>query len=127
LGTSIPGFSEVKRKRLTYRSSCGEDLVVYLFYGADLTNKERDFLEKYKNAIQGAITKKFNDAGVENVEFREGSSLTQKQIKEIKSKHQTGVALLEFDNLKGGGQHIMPHLGFSDTSNNAGLCFWKPN
>jgi hypothetical protein len=56
--------------------------------------------------IQAAITAKFNKAGVEKVVFRDGTRLTDAQIKEIQKNAPTGVASLNFVNEKFAGEII---------------------
>lgn len=59
--------------------------------------------------IQANIAEKFKKAGVDKVEFRDGSKLSQKQIDKIlangSSTNTTGIGLLNFANQKFGGQN----------------------
>ena len=79
-----------------------------MFYGSDLTDEQKKYLQSNMKQIQANITEKFKKAGVDNVEFRDGSKLTQKQIGRIlengRSNTTTGIGLLNFANQKFGGQ-----------------------
>jgi hypothetical protein len=56
--------------------------------------------------IQAAIAAKFNKAGVEKVVFRDGTKLTDAQVKEIQKNAPPGVATLNFVNEKFAGNSI---------------------
>jgi RHS repeat-associated protein len=89
-------YAYVRNNPLRYIDPNGEDLVVYKFYGGDLTDEQKRYLQANMKQIQAAVTDKFKKAGVEKVEFRDGSKLTAKQITEIESKTPTGVVKLNF-------------------------------
>jgi RHS repeat-associated protein len=89
-------YAYVRNNPLRYIDPKGEDLEVYYFYGKDLTADQRKYLQANMKQIQAAISEKFKKAGVRNVEFREGTKLTSKQIADIESKTPTGVVKLNF-------------------------------
>jgi RHS repeat-associated protein len=98
-------YSYVRNNPLRYVDPNGEDLIIYTFYDKDLTEAQRKYLQANMATIQATIKGKFTKAGVNNVEFRDGSKLSQKQIAAIKadgtSKHldqATGIGMLTFAN-----------------------------
>jgi RHS repeat-associated protein len=95
-------YAYVRNNPLRYVDPNGEDLVVYFFYGQDLTDEQKKYLQANMKQIQAAITDKFKKAGVDKVDFRDGSNLTQKQIDKIlqngRTTDTTGIGLLNFVN-----------------------------
>jgi RHS repeat-associated protein len=99
-------YAYVRNNPLRYIDPNGEDLVVYTFYGSDLTEKQKKYLQANMEQIQAAIREKFKKAGVDKVEFRDGTKLTAKQIREIESNTPAGVAKLNFVSEKFRGTSI---------------------
>jgi RHS repeat-associated protein len=99
-------YAYVRNNPMRYIDPNGEDLEIYYYYGKDLTDEQRKYLQANMKQIQAAITAKFNKAGVEKVVFRDGTGLTDAQIKEIQKNAPTGVATLNFVNEKFAGESI---------------------
>jgi RHS repeat-associated protein len=89
-------YAYVRNNPLSYIDPNGEDLVIYTYYGEDLTDEQRKYLQANMKQIQAAITAKLNKAGVGKVTFRDGAALTAKQVSEIESSRPTGVGKLNF-------------------------------
>jgi RHS repeat-associated protein len=105
----------VRNNLLRFIDPHGEDLVIYTFYGSDLTEEQKRYLRDNISKIQAAISEKFKKAGVEKVEFRDASSLTQEQIREIQKNTPAGIALLGFVNRSVDGKSLGAALGGTDT------------
>lgn len=99
-------YAYVRNNPMRYIDPNGEDLVIYYYYGSDLTDEQRKYLQANMMQIQAAITAKFNKAGVEKVVFRAGTTLTDAQVREMQKNKPTGVATLNFVNEKIGGQSV---------------------
>ncbi|MGH9510388.1 MAG: RHS repeat-associated core domain-containing protein, partial [Terriglobales bacterium] len=91
-------YAYVRNNPLRFIDPDGEDLIIYEHYGSDLTDEQRRKLERLRQQIRAAIAKKFKDAGVKRVEFRDASTLSKKQIQEIIEKRPAGVAFLNIVN-----------------------------
>ena len=93
-------YAYVRNNPLKYIDPNGEDLIIYTFYSHDLTEEQKKYLQANMRQIQVAIAEKFRKAGVEKIEFRDGSKLSQKQIAKIlemgRTMSTTGIGLLNF-------------------------------
>jgi RHS repeat-associated protein len=100
-------YAYTRNNPLRYVDPNGEDFIIYTFYSKDLTDEQRKYLQANMKQIQAEISQKYKDAGVDKVEFRDGSSLSQKQISKIlemgRSTDTTGIGLLNFANKSFGG------------------------
>ncbi|HYP07677.1 MAG TPA: RHS repeat-associated core domain-containing protein, partial [Bryobacteraceae bacterium] len=122
-------YAYVRNNPLRYIDPNGEDLVVYTFYGSDLTDEQKKYLQANMKQIQASIAQKFRDAGVEKVDFRDGSTLTQKQISKIlengRSTNTTGIGLLNFSNEKFGGYQSKEGVFGATASDTRSATFMK--
>lgn len=95
-------YAYTRNNPLRYVDPNGEDLVIYTFYSNDLTDEQRKYLQANMKQIQAEIKQKYKDAGVDKFEFRDGNSLSHKQIGKIldmgRSTDTTGIGLLNFAN-----------------------------
>jgi RHS repeat-associated protein len=91
-------YAYVRNNPLKYIDPEGEDLIIYTFFGKDLTEEQKKYLQANMAKIQAAIAEKFKNAGVEKVEFRGGSSLTyaQKSMIEKIGNREYGIGQLYF-------------------------------
>jgi RHS repeat-associated protein len=89
-------YAYVTNNPLRFVDPNGEDLIVYVFYGQDLTEDERKYLAKHIGQITAGIAAKFKKAGIKNVQFRDAGSLSKEQIHSIQEDGPTGVAFLGF-------------------------------
>jgi RHS repeat-associated protein len=91
-------YAYVRNNPLKYIDPEGEDLIIYMFFGKDLTEEQRKYLQANMAKIQASIAEKFKNAGVKDVEFREGSSLTyaQKSMIEKTGNREYGIGQLYF-------------------------------
>jgi RHS repeat-associated protein len=91
-------YAYVRNNPLRYIDPNGEDLEIYIYYGRDLTEEQKKYLQANIKHVQAAIAGKFKKAGVEKVEFRDGRKLTDKQVAAIRANNPAGVATLNFVN-----------------------------
>ena len=100
-------YAYVRNNPLKYIDPNGEDLIIYTFMGGDLTDDQKKYLEANMQQIQANIAAKFKKAGVDKVEFRDGSGLSGKQIAKMlasgRTSTTTGIGLLNFANSQIGG------------------------
>ncbi len=107
-------YSYVRNNPLRHVDPDALDLIIYDFYSKDLTEKQRRWLEQNRQAIRSAIAAKYKEAGVEKVEFREGTSLSEKQIREAIEKQPAGVSFLNYANKSFAGKESGSGFGFTD-------------
>lgn len=122
-------YAYVRNNPLRYIDPNGEDLVVYTFYGGDLTDEQKKYLQANMKQIQANIAKKFKDAGVDKVEFRDGSKLSQKQIDKILANgsgtNTTGIGLLNLSNEKFSGYQSKEGVFGATASDSRSAVFMK--
>jgi hypothetical protein len=123
-------YAYVRNNPLRYVDPNGEDLIIYTFYGQDLTDEQKKYLQANIQKIQATITDKFKRAGVNNVEFRDGSQLSPKQIAKIEEagtaahlSSSTGIELLTFANKAIGGSISPPDMRGNTSEDNRSIVF----
>lgn len=89
-------YAYVRNNPLKYIDPNGEDLVIYYSLGSDVSQADREWFEKNKEAILAAIRAKYEKAGVKNVSTRPASELNDRQIAALDKGSPFGVSRLEF-------------------------------
>jgi RHS repeat-associated protein len=107
-------YAYVRNNPLKYIDPNGEDLEIYIYYGKDLTDEQKKYLQANMKQIQAAIAEKFKKAGVDKVEFRDGTKLTDKQVAAIRANNPAGVATLNFVNQSFAGHSLGGANGATD-------------
>ncbi|MBI4905290.1 MAG: hypothetical protein HY820_16775 [Acidobacteria bacterium] len=107
-------YAYVRDNPLRYVDPNGEDLVIYMYEGKDLTEEQRKYLRANIKQIQAAISDKFKKAGVNKVEFRDVRQLTDKQVAAIRANSPAGVATLNFVNQSFAGTSLGGAKGATD-------------
>ena len=82
---------------LKFVDSTGLTETIY-YWTDDLTDIQKRYFQRHKKGILNAITAKLNQAGIKDVVFKEGKTLTQSQVNSILSDQPKGVAFLNFAN-----------------------------
>jgi RHS repeat-associated protein len=97
-------YAYVRNNPLRYVDPNGEDLTIVYSYGPDASDEQKKWFEANKAKIFAAIQRKFNDAGVKNVTFKDAASLSKDDLKkladspvggDIRKTGVSGVARLE--------------------------------
>jgi RHS repeat-associated protein len=83
---------------LKYTDPTGMTETIYYYLNSNLTDAQRKFFNDNKDAILGAIRGKLKEAGITDVQFKDGSSLSKEQVNTILNQNPKGVALLNFVN-----------------------------
>jgi hypothetical protein len=78
---------------------------IYYFLNSNLTQAQRDFINKHLDEIENGIADKMHKAGIKDVVFKDGGQLSSSQVQHMLSDHPTGVATLNFANQGYGGWH----------------------
>lgn len=86
---------------LKYTDPTGLTETIYYFLNKNLTDEQKKFFNDHKDAILGAIAGKLKEAGIKDVQFRDGSTLSSAQQAWITKNNPEGVAMLNIAN-KGG-------------------------
>ncbi|HWB95468.1 MAG TPA: RHS repeat-associated core domain-containing protein [Bryobacteraceae bacterium] len=107
-------YAYVRNNPLKYIDPNGEDLEIYIYYGKDLTDEQKKYLQANMKQIQAAIAEKFKKAGVDKVEFRDATKLTDKQVAAIRANNPAGVATLNFVNQSFAGHSLGGANGATD-------------
>ncbi|MFO0366535.1 MAG: RHS repeat-associated core domain-containing protein [Acidobacteriota bacterium] len=89
-------YAYVRNNPLKYIDPNGEDLVIYYSLGSDVSDADREWFNKNKSAILGAIQAKYEKAGVKNVSLRDLSTLSKDQIAALDKGSPFGVSRLTF-------------------------------
>ena len=108
-------FTYVRNNPLRYVDPDGLKFVVYVFYAKDLTFEQKAWLKENEQAVRDAIAAKYKEAGVEEIEFREGSTLSDKQINEAIETNPAGVGFLNFADKSFAGVEAGGGFGVTDS------------
>lgn len=71
---------------------------IYYFLNSNLTDQQKKFFQDHKAEILKAIGDKLNEAGIKDVVFKDGSTLTKSQVSTMLASEPKGVAFLNFVN-----------------------------
>jgi RHS repeat-associated protein len=104
-------YAYVRNNPLKHVDPSGEDLVIYYSLGRDVSDEDREWFNKNKATILGAIQAKFEEAGVKNVSPRDQSTLTKDQIAELDKGAPFGVSRLTFVGKEYPGLGQVPMMG----------------
>ncbi|MFQ5664069.1 MAG: RHS repeat domain-containing protein [Terriglobia bacterium] len=116
-------YAYARNNPLKFVDPLGLDLIIYVFFSNDLTDEQKRFLEENREAIYQAIAAKYKEAGVENVEFREGDSLSDQQIQQAIEQDPIGVGFLNFANTSIGDVNSGGKLGATDANEISSVVF----
>jgi RHS repeat-associated protein len=83
---------------LKYIDPTGMTETVYYFLSKNLTDAQRDFINKHLGEIESAIADKMHKAGIKDVVFKDGSQLSLSQVNKILADQPKGVNTLNFVN-----------------------------
>jgi RHS repeat-associated protein len=88
---------------LFYIDPTGLTETIYYFLNPNLTDEQKKFVQEHKTEILGAISDKLKQAGIQDVVFKDGSTLTNAQVSSMLKSQPPGVAFLNFVNKSYGG------------------------
>jgi RHS repeat-associated protein len=83
---------------LLYIDPSGLTETVYYFLNSNLTNEQKKFFNDHKTEILKAIGDKLKQAGIKDIVFKDGSSLSKSQISSMMASPPKGVAFLNIVN-----------------------------
>jgi hypothetical protein len=83
---------------LKFTDPTGMTETVYYFLSKNLTDAQRDFVNKHLGEIEGAIADKMHKAGIKDVVFKDGSQLSSSQVNKMLADQPKGVNTLNFTN-----------------------------
>jgi RHS repeat-associated protein len=93
---------------LLYVDPSGMTETIYYWLDSGLTEKQKKFFEQHKTEILNGVADKLKQAGIKDVVFKEGSSLTNAQVQTILQEQPKGVAFLNFADKSIGGVNASP-------------------
>jgi hypothetical protein len=83
---------------LLYVDPSGMTETIYYFLNSNLTNEQKKYFQEHKTDILNAVADKLKQAGIKDVVFKDGSSLSNSQVDSILTAQPKGVAFLNFPN-----------------------------
>lgn len=83
---------------LLYVDPSGMTETIYYWLNSSLTDAQKKYFQEHKAEILNAIADKLKQAGIKDVVFKEGSTLSQSQVNSILAAQPKGVAFLNFAN-----------------------------
>ena len=104
-------YSYVRNNPLRYVDPNGEDLTVYYSLGSDVSDADRQWFQKNKQAVLSAIQAKYEKAGVKNVSFVDQATLSKDQIAALDKNSPLGVSRLTFVGKDYPGMGAVPQMG----------------
>jgi RHS repeat-associated protein len=109
---------------LLYVDPSGMTETIYYWLNSSLTDAQKKYFQEHKTDILNAIASKLKEAGIKDVVFKEGSSLSDSQVKSMLQSQPKGVAFLNFANKSYGGINAPPdQLGVTDLTNARSAVF----
>jgi RHS repeat-associated protein len=88
---------------LLYIDPSGLTETIYYFLNKNLTDEQKKFFEEHKDQILNSIADKLKQAGIKDVVFKDGSTLSNSQVASMLTSRPEGVAFLNFVNKSYGG------------------------
>ena len=83
---------------LLYVDPSGMTETIYYWLNSSLTEAQKKYFREHKAEIFKAITDKLNKAGIKDVAFKDGTTLSKSQVNSILAAQPKGVAFLNFAN-----------------------------
>jgi len=83
---------------LLYVDPSGMTETIYYWLNSSLTDAQKKYFQEHKTDILNAIASKLKEAGIKDVVFKEGSSLSDSQVQSMLQNQPKGVAFLNFAN-----------------------------
>jgi RHS repeat-associated protein len=83
---------------LLYVDPSGMTETIYYWLNKNLTDEQKKYFQEHKDEIFKAIADKLNKAGIKDVVFKDGTTLSTSQVKSILAAQPKGVAFLNFAN-----------------------------
>jgi len=88
---------------LLYVDPSGLTETIYYFLNSNLTDEQKEFFQEHKTEILNSIADKLKQAGIKDVVFKDGSTLTSSQVTSMLKSQPESVAFLNFVNKSYGG------------------------
>jgi RHS repeat-associated protein len=109
---------------LLYVDPSGMTETIYYWLNSSLTEDQRKYFQEHKTEILNAIASKLKKAGIKDVVFKEGSTLSNSQVKSMLQNQPKGVAFLNFANKSYAGINAPPdQYGVTDLTNARSAVF----
>jgi RHS repeat-associated protein len=89
---------------LLYVDPTGMTETIYYWLNSSLSEEQKKFFQQHKAEILNAVADKLKAAGIKDVVFKEGSSLSKSQVESILRDQPKGVAFLNFADKSFGGR-----------------------
>jgi hypothetical protein len=83
---------------LLYVDPSGMTETIYYFLNNNLTDEQKKYFQEHKTDILNAVADKLKQAGIKDVVFKDGSTLSKSQVDSILTAQPKGVAFLNFAN-----------------------------
>ena len=93
---------------LIYTDPSGMTETIDDWLNSSMTDEQKKYFQEHKTEILGAVADKLKAAGIKDVVFKEGSTLTKSQISSMLSSEPKGVAFLNFTNKSYAGHSADP-------------------
>jgi RHS repeat-associated protein len=91
-------YAYVLNNPIKYVDPSGLTETIYYFLNSNLTEEQKKYFQEHKAEILEGIGNILKAAGVKDVAFKEGNTLTKSQITSMLSSEPKGVAFLNFAN-----------------------------
>jgi RHS repeat-associated protein len=83
---------------LLYVDPTGMTETIYYWLNSNLTDEQKKYFNEHKTEILNAIADKLKEAGIKDVVFKDGTTLSKSQFNSILETQPKGVAFLNFAN-----------------------------